>query len=200
MLFKNNLLYLLKYTFMKKITFFILYLFVLNASAQESNKWLVGVGINFIDNTNSQDDNYFNVSNWNSTYSISKLTIQYEFVKDFSLSSEFTLNRLDKGKEHNGTTIGSNLSYFGWDLNGRYNVASLLNIPKKYSLEPILGVGFSWTGGTPNQSVNSGLSLGYFFNDYYGIRLQTQGKFAFETDSTVGNNMIQHSLEFILRL
>lgn len=185
---------------MKKITFFILYLFVLNASAQESNKWLVGVGINFIDNTNSQDDNYFNVSNWNSTMSLSKITVQYNFINDISLASEFTLNRLDKGKEHNGTTIGSNLSYFGWDLNGRYNVASLLNIQKKYSIEPILGVGFSWTGGTPNQSVNSGLSLGYFFNDYYGIRLQTQGKFAFETDSTVGNNMIQHSLEFIIRL
>lgn len=185
---------------MKKLIFVFTCMFVLNAFAQETNKWTVGVGINFIDNTNSQDDNYVNVSNWNSTYSLSKLTVQYEFVKDFSLSSEFTLNRLEKDKEHNGTSIESNLAYFGWDFNGRYNTASFLKLPKKYTIEPILGVGLSWTDGTPNQSINTGLSLGYFFNDYYGLRLQTQGKFASNTTAVVGNNMIQHSLEFVIRL
>jgi hypothetical protein len=43
------------------------------------------------------------------------------------------------------------------------------------------------------------LSLAYFFNDTYGVRLQTVGKFASE-QNTVGNNMIQHALELVFRL
>lgn len=184
---------------MKKIAIVLVCLLTLSVSAQESNKWTIGVGVNFIDNTNSQDDNYFDVSNWNSTLSVSKLTAQYEFATNFALSSEFTLNKLDSGKMQNGGEIASNLSYFGWDLNTRYNTASLMKLSSKFSIEPVAGFGLSWTDSTPNQSVNAGLSLGYFFNESYGIRFQTLGKFASD-ENTVGNNMIQHSLELVFKL
>jgi hypothetical protein len=91
------------------------------------------------------------------------------------------------------------MAYFGMDLNARYNVASWLKLPSKYALEPMVGVGASWTDGTPNKSVNAGLSIGYQINDIYGIRLQTLGKFASE-QNTVGNNMIQHSVELYFNL
>lgn len=185
---------------MKKIVLAIIFLFTLSVSAQDAKKWTVGVGVNFIDNSNSQNGNYFNVSNWNSTLSVSKLSAQYEFYKNFAVSSEFTFNRLDKDKDQNGGVIESNLSYFGWDFNGRYNTTGLFKLPSKYVIEPVVGVGLSWTDGISNQSLNAGLAFGYFFNDVYGVRLQTLGKFASETDTTVGNNMIQHSIELIFKL
>lgn len=185
---------------MKKIVLAIIFLFTLSVSAQDAKKWTVGVGVNFIDNSNSQNGNYFNVSNWNSTLSVSKLSAQYEFYKNFSASSEFTFNRLEKDKDQNGGVIENNLSYFGWDFNGRYNTAGLFKLPSKYVIEPVVGVGLSWTDGISNQSLNAGLAFGYFFNDVYGVRLQTLGKFASETETTVGNNMIQHSIELIFKL
>jgi hypothetical protein len=184
---------------MKKLIVVFVIFFSMSLTAQESKKWLIGVGVNFIDNTNSQDDNYLDVSNWSSTMSVSKLSVQYAVNTNFSLASEFTLNKLGSNKIHNSKTIANNLAYFGWDINARYNTASLLKLPSKYTIEPIVGLGLSSTDGNSNQSFNTGLSLGYFFNDTYGVRLQTVGKFASE-QNTVGNNMIQHALELVFRL
>jgi hypothetical protein len=166
---------------------------------KKTSKWIIGVGINFIDNTNSIDNNYVNVSEWNATMGVSKLSAQYFFNSKFSVSSEFSLNRFNKDVMQNGGTIDVNKSYFGVDFNARYNVAELLKLPAKYAVEPVVGVGNSWTGTHPNQSLNTGLAIGYQINSYYGIRVQTLGKFASEK-YTLGNNLIQHSLEFYFNL
>lgn len=166
---------------------------------KNNSKWAVGFGFNFIDNTNSQGNNYLNVSEWNSTYTFSKVSLQYFYNQKFSASSEFTINKLDNEKLQNGGYISDNLSYFGVDFNARYNTASYLKLPSKFCVEPVLGVGFSWTDRSPNQSLNTGLALGYQFNNVYALRLQTLGKFAAEKNVT-GNNMIQHSLELLINL
>lgn len=184
---------------MKKSIFILALLFSVSISAQETKKWMIGIGVNFIDNTNSQDDNYLDVSNWNATMSVSKLTAQYAITKNFAVSSEFTLNTIDSNKDQNGGKITTDLAYFGCDLNARYNTASLLKLSSKYSLEPIMGLGFLWADNNPNQSANVGFSLGYFFNDSYGVRFQTLGKFASD-ENNVGNNMIQHALELVFKL
>lgn len=187
---------------MKKVVVIALLMVASVTFAQETkkqSKWVIGVGANFIDNTNSKDNNFANVSNWNATIGVSKLSAQYYYTSKLSLSSEFSLNRLDKDVMQNGASVDVNMAYYGMDLNARYNVASLFKLPSKYTLEPMVGVGASWTDGTPNKSVNTGLSIGYQINDIYGIRLQTLGKFASE-QNTVGNNMIQHSVELYFNL
>jgi hypothetical protein len=187
---------------MKKVVILAFLMVASVTFAQETkkqSKWVIGVGANFIDNTNRMDNNFVNVSNWNATLGVSKLSAQYFYNSKFSVSSEFSLNRLDKDVLQNGESIAVNMAYFGVDLNARYNVANWLKLPSKYSLEPLVGLGASWTDSTPNQSVNTGLSIGYQINDIYGIRLQTLGKFASE-QNTVGNNMIQHSFELYFNL
>ncbi len=187
---------------MKKIIFFTAMVFATVSFAQEAKndaKWAVGVGVNFIDNTNSQDNNYFDVSNWNSTLSFSKLSVQYFYNSKLSVSSEFTINKFDKNTTQNGSAINVNMTYFGIDINARYNVASYLKLPTKFSLEPVVGLGNSWANSIPNQSLNGGLAIGYKFNNTYGLRLQTLGKFA-NDKNTVGNNMVQHSLELYFNL
>ena len=187
---------------MKKVVILALLMVSTFSFAQETkkeSKWVIGAGVNFIDNTSSGNNEYFNFSNWNATLGFSKLSVQYFYNTNLSVSSEFTINRLDKGVDQNGQSIDANLSYFGFDLNARYNVAGLMKLPSKFSVEPILGVGNAWTSGNPNQSFNTGLSLGYQINETYGVRVQTLGKFAAEK-YTVGNNMIQHSLELYFKL
>lgn len=166
---------------------------------KKESKWVIGAGVNFIDNTSSGINEYLNYSNWNATLGFSKLSVQYYYNTNLSVSSEFTINKLDKDVDQNGQSIDANLSYFGFDLNARYNVAGMMKLPNKFSVEPILGVGNSWTSGNSNQSLNTGLSLGYQINETYVIRVQTLGKFASEKN-TVGNNMIQHSLELYFKL
>jgi hypothetical protein len=187
---------------MKKILFFSLLSFSLSSFAQEvttDSKWAIGFGVNFIDNSNSLDNNYLDSTNWNTTYMFSKFSAQYFYNSKFSVSSEFTINKFDRAKMQNGGTISENLSFYAIDLNARYNVGSYLKLPNRFSLEPIVGVGNSWTDYAPNQSLNTGFAIGYQFNEFYGLRLQTLGKFASEKQ-TVGNNMIQHSLELYFRL
>jgi hypothetical protein len=187
---------------MKKAVVLALLMVASVTFAQETkkeSKWLIGIGVNFIDNTNTIDNNFVNVSDWNATMGVSKLSAQYFYNSKFSVSSEFSLNRLNKDVMQNGESIAVNMAYFGVDLNARYNVASWFKLPSKYALEPMVGVGASWTDSTPNQSVNTGLSIGYQINKIYGIRVQTLGKFASE-QNTVGNNMIQHSLELYFNL
>jgi hypothetical protein len=187
---------------MKKVVILVLLMVTSVTFAQETkkqSKWVIGIGANFIDNTTTIDNNFVDVSNWNATMGASKISAQYFYNTKFSVSSEFSLNRLDKDVMQNGETIATNMAYFGVDLNARYNVASWFKLPSKYALEPIVGVGASWTDSTPNQSVNTGLSVGYQINALYGIRLQTLGKFASE-QNTVGNNMIQHSVELYFNL
>ena len=187
---------------MKKVVVLALLMVASVTFAQETkkqSKWIIGVGVNFIDNTNTIDNNFVNVSNWNATMGVSKLSAQYFFNSKFSVSSEFSLNRLNKDVMQNGESIAVNKAYFGVDFNARYNVASWFKLPSKYALEPIVGVGNSWTGTNPNQSLNTGLALGYQINNIYGIRVQTLGKFASEK-YTLGNNMIQHSLELYFNL
>jgi hypothetical protein len=166
---------------------------------KKESKWAIGAGVNFIDNTSSGNNEYFNFSNWNATLGFSKLSVQYFYNTNLSFSSEFTMNRLDKDVKQNEQTIDTNLSYFGFDLNARYNIAGLMKLPSKFVVEPILGVGNAWTSGISNQSLNTGISLGYQITEKYGVRVQTLGKFAAE-QNTVGNNMIQHSLELYFKL
>jgi hypothetical protein len=187
---------------MKKFILFALFSFSCGSFAQEAttdSKWAVSFGVNFIDNTNSQDNNYLDFSNWNSTYTFSKFSAQYFYNSNFSVSSEFSINKLERTKMQNGGTINENLSFYAIDVNARYNVGSYLKLPNRFSLEPIVGVGNYWTDNAPNQSLNTGLAIGYQFNEDYGLRFQTLGKFASEKQ-TVGNNMIQHSLELYFRL
>jgi hypothetical protein len=187
---------------MKKVVILALLMVSTFSFAQETkkeSKWVIGAGVNFIDNTSSGSNEYFNYSNWNATLGFSKLSVQYYYNTNLSFSSEFTMNRLDKDVKQNEQVIDANLSYFGFDLNARYNVARLMKLPGKFAVEPILGLGNAWTAGNTNQSLNTGISLGYQINETYGVRLQTLGKFAAEKN-TVGNNMIQHSLELYFKL
>lgn len=187
---------------MKKVVilaFLMVSTFSFAQETKKESKWVIGAGLNIIDNTSSGDNDYFNASNWNATLGFSKLSVQYYYNSKFSVSSEFTTNRLDRDVKQNGESIDTNLSYFGLDLNARYNVADLIKLPSKFSVEPILGVGNAWTNRNSNQSFNTGLSVGYQFNETYGVRVQTLGKFASE-QNTVGNNMIQHSLELYFKL
>lgn len=183
---------------MKKFTVILLLLLSLCMFAQESKKWMVGFGMNFIDNTSSGDGKHLNFSNWNSTYTLSKLFAQYEVIENFSISSELTINNLSEENIHNGKNIDKNLSFFGVDFNARYNTASLIKLPAKFTLEPLAGFGFSWADNNPNQSLNVGLSVGYLIGENYGVRLQTLGKFAADQDD-ISNNLIQHSFELFFR-
>lgn len=84
-------------------------------------------------------------------------------------------------------------------MNARYDVASLLKFPSKFSVEPLVGFVTNWTDGALNQSFNTGMTIGYQIDATYGVRLQTVSKFATE-NNTLGNNMIQHSIEFLIKL
>jgi hypothetical protein len=182
----------------------IITLFALAVSAfgiaQESSKWTVGFGVNAIDNTSTQDAVYFQTKDWNVAPVISKFSASYDVQQHLAVGTEVAINKYMANKTHNGVqgAITSDLNFVAVDVNAKYNVDHFFTQSKWFDASVIGGVGFFWLGTEANQSVNPGVALDFWLADGYGIRLQTLGRVALDNNK-IGNNHIQHSVEFIFK-
>ena len=165
----------------------------------EKPKWILGFGVNFIDNSATDQDQYFNISNqWNYIPSVSKVSAERLLSDQFSIEGAAYLNNLSSNKMQNGKNITKDQNYFGFDLNGKlYFGKAVFNLP---AFDPYLvaGFGYNSVGDTSNQSSNFGLGFNYWLKSNFGLRLQTMGKYGFNQD-TLLNNHIQHSAELVYK-
>lgn len=170
------------------------------AVAQESSKWTIGVGVNVIDNTSTDDAVFFQTKDWNFVPVVSKFSATYDVKEHLAIGGEVAINKYSAKNEHNGvnTELTSDAGFVGLDLNARYNVDHHFTHAKWFDASVIGGLGMFWVDGEPNQSITPGLALDFWLGEGYGIRLQTLGRVAFDNNK-LGNNHIQHSVEFIFK-
>jgi hypothetical protein len=165
----------------------------------QNTKWTIGFGMNFIDNTSSYNNQYFNSSKqWNSIATISKVSIERTLNDLFSAEVAFTVNKLTHDKLQNGTTIVSDINYIGLDLGGKFYFDEFIVKKSKIDAYVILGAGLNSANSIYNGTGNYGLGFNYWLEPNLGIRLQTIGKYAFD-QKPVCNNHIQHSVELIFK-
>ena len=160
-----------------------------NIQAQdENNPWQISIGVNAVDvyptnadpathlpfyETGTLFSEYFNVSDhWNILPSISYVHVSRYIGDGFSVGVRGSLNRISQL----GDTPVDDLSYYGVDGTIKYNILS------GTKLQPFVefGGGYTWVDEIGAGTVNGGLGLSYWFNDFFGLTVQSQYKHAFE--------------------
>lgn len=184
---------------------FLFLLFSTFASvAQEKNpnvksKWIVGFGANFIDNTATKDNQYFNApKQWNYLSSVSKLSLERILSDQFSIEGNLAINKLSADKMQNGGSISENQIYMGLDLNGKFYFGKSLFKCPFFDPYIVAGFGINKVGEVTNHTPNYGFGFNLWFNPNFGLRLQTLGKYGIN-QYTLMNNHIQHSAELVLK-
>ena len=183
---------------MKKAALILVFLFALSLSAQESEKWVFGFGINGIDNTATMDNQYFSSKNWNIVPFISSFTLDRKLNNNFTAGANLSMNVYDAENLQNGMMISRDLTYLAVDANAKYTFDQLFMDVKWFDASVVGGAGLAFLDGKTNQFFNSGLALDFWFKDAVGLRLQTLGKFAFDNEQLF-NNHIRHSAEIVVK-
>lgn len=193
---------------MNKI-FTLICLFVITlTSAQKKTKvvletpWIIGAGLNIVDNDGFQFEKAFNTDNWNFKNPI-MLSGEYRIKTYLAANLTLSLNSLEANNLQNGFMLPTNYTLFAADANAKlyfdqfYLPTYKLNRLETYILT---GVGFTSVRNFNTGTFNAGLGFQIWIsNDRdIGIRLQTVGKWGF-TDWIYLKNYMQHSAELIYR-
>ncbi len=165
----------------------------------QNSKWIIGFGTNFIDNTSTMNNQYFNTSKqWNYIPTVSRISFEKSISKEFSIESAIAMNSISSKIYQNGAMIKNDAVYYGLDLNGKFFFDDYIVEQSKIDAFLVLGVGINSVDSVTNQTSNFGLGLNFWVQPNLGFRLQTVGKYGFDQQSLL-NNHIQHSAEFIFK-
>lgn len=189
---------------MKKLIFIAVSLVSFVGFSQEAQnsanqKWTLGFGVNFIDNTSTVEGQNFNsIKQWNVVPTVSKFSLERKWTNQYSSEVALTFNNLSKDKMHNGGTINSDVYYLALDASGKFYFDEYIAKNSAIDAYVILGLGLNMADTVVNQTGNFGLGLNVWFLPNLGFRIQTIGKQAFRQEP-LNNNHTQHSAEMIFR-
>ena len=173
-----------------------------NISAQEFDSWLMGVGVNVVDNSGSRFDELLNIEeNWNVS-KLLKMTLERRFEYDFGAVLAFSLNEFTIGKKINGELINEDVNYFAVDIMLKNYISNYWKDPKKTKSDQyvLIGWGGNFFDWVINNTVNIGLGLNIKIGVFTWIDFHTIGKFSID-DNTAGNaNHLQHSLSVVFKI
>lgn len=179
-----------------------------SSQAQDSNNpWAISFGVNAVDTRVSaaskledQFSEFFNAKdNWNILPSVSFVNVSRYVGDNFSFGVTGSINRIDKWVQprvNNAdyTVVNpGDLMYYGVDAVINY---SLMNLIKSKSIDPSLhiGGGYTWIGDDISAgTLNGGLGLTYWFNDFIGLSYRATYKQSFED---VREDMPSHMQHF----
>jgi len=135
-------------------------------------------------------EDFFNVNDhWNTASVISRLRVGRYLGSGFSLGVAGSFNKIDKVGDYKA----DDLSYFAADMDVRWN-------PLNHSwFDPylLIGGGYTWLDEYGNGSLNGGIGINFWFNDFIGANVQTMYKHSFDTDNMLPH--FQHSLGLTFR-
>jgi hypothetical protein len=183
---------------MKKSALILVCLFALSGSAQDTQKWVFGFGVNSIDNTLTFENQYFSLKNWNTLPFVSSFSVDRKLDNNFTVGTNLSMNVYEAKNLHNGTAISRDLTCLTLDVNAKYTFDQHLVDVKWLDASIVGGAGLGWLDGKNNQFFNTGFALDFWFSNAVGLRLQSLGKFAFDNEQLF-NNHIRHSAEIVVK-
>lgn len=156
--------------------------------------WIIGAGINAVEDSGKQNLSNLFESKYNHIGSPFMVSAEYLINNRWSASTTFLFNKFQSGKEIQGLTIqsGDEPNYFAVDFAAKRFVRKILD---KYKFTPYVtgGLGYRRIEGyqAPNKTgalvsvpktqditANVGLGAYYWINRTWGLNLNYIGKFA----------------------
>lgn len=181
-----------------KLLFTLITMLALSSHAQNSNNpWALSFGINAVDTRgsagggNSQFDSFASQAflvkkNWNILPSISYIGLSRLVGNNISVGLQGSVNKINKFVVYDPTNINSNstgyiasdpgsIMYYALDANVKYSLMSLI---KSKVIDPSvrLGGGYTWFGKNSYGTLNPGMGLTFWYNDFIGLSLETTYK------------------------
>ncbi len=180
-----------------------------NVNAQdEDNPWSIEIGTNAVDFFPTGADwplpfatipeesgnpyiggfgeDFFNVNDhWNTASVISRIRVGRYIGSGFGIGLAGSFNKIDKIGDYEA----SDLSYFAADLDIRWNF-----LDGWFDPYLLVGGGYTWIDEDGNGTVNGGLGINFWFNDFIGANVQTMYKHSFDDASITTLPHFQHSL------
>lgn len=175
-------------------TLFLLSFSLINAQ-DKNNPWVFGIGTNAVDvypvgeplPQGAFFDEYFNANDhWNILPAPTVLTVGRYLGDGFSFTAAGSLNTISKFGDIVNPITGEesinrvdDLTYFAVDGLVSYSFAEALNWSK---VDPYLGVGggYTWVDEIGAGTLNGSFGIKYWFNDNFGVGVQSTYKHAFE--------------------
>ena len=176
---------------------------------QENNRWILGFGVNGLNNSGDVTKNLTKADNWTFAKIPFYLSAELIFDGQFSVASTLSLNYFTDGKFMNGEKIigedqgGNDAGYLAFDTNVKYSFSKLLD---SNAFEPyaFIGAGVSHFGDYKTQenpaelietisifTFNAGFGMNYWFSSNWGVNLNATGKWGIAATST---NHLQSSI------
>ncbi|HEY5687868.1 MAG TPA: hypothetical protein VIS27_06130 [Yeosuana sp.] len=165
-----------------------------------SGNWVIGAGVNSIEDSGAQDFSNLTESKYNHFGSPFMISTEYLTNSKFSFSATFLLNKFQSGKDIQGLTIqsGDEPNYMAVDLAAKMFFRKILY---KHVFTPYVtaGPGYRSIGSyqakntsdnlvdvpkTQDITLNLGFGAYYWFNRSWGLNLNYIAKFALK----VGDN------------
>ena len=129
-------------------------------------------------------DDFFNVEDhWNTASVISRIRVGRYLGSGFALGLAGSFNQIDKVGDYKT----NDLSYFGLDLDVRYSF-----LHGWFDPYLLVGGGYTWIDEEGNGTLNGGLGMNFWFNDFIGANVQTMYKHSFDEESMLPH--WQHAL------
>jgi len=180
-----------------------------NVNAQdEDNPWAIDIGTNAVDFYPTGADwplpypvipenpenpylggfgeDFFNVNDhWNTASVISRIRVGRYIGAGFGIGLAGSFNKIDKI----GNYDASDLSYFGLDMDIRWNF-----LHGWFDPYLLVGGGYTWLDEVGNGTLNGGLGINFWFNDFIGANVQTMYKHSFDDADITTLPHFQHAL------
>ena len=186
---------------LKKVLLILLVVVSFNTinSQNEDNPWAMGIGTNVVDFYPAGGDSPFvgdffedflNADDhWNTAAVVSRLRVGRYIGSGFAIGLAGSFNSISKI----GSSSASDLSYFGLDFDVRYNFL------KKGWFDPYatLGGGYTWLDEDGNGTLNGGLGMNFWFNEFIGVNVQTMYKHSFDEAAMLPH--FQHALGVVFK-
>ncbi|WP_321826977.1 OmpA family protein [Maribacter dokdonensis] len=157
------------------------------------SSWIVGVGLNAVDDSGNVFDGIFNVGKeWNIVPFPSRVSIGRYFKNGLGLEAIGTYNQYKEGNIVDAVEITENVNYFGIDGRITYDINKIIGETGWF--DPYVGIGAGYTDANNKGRGTYNAVVGFrtWFSDRWGLDFNSSGKWAM-SQADGATNHIQHA-------
>ncbi|MFL1895638.1 hypothetical protein ACJRPK_08035 [Aquimarina sp. 2-A2] len=169
---------------------------------KRDNPWVLGAGINIIDDSGTGLSGKFNFSeNYNYSAPLS-VSIEKRYHDDYGISLMLSHNSFLAGKRINAQILDEERTFYAVDANFKYYITNnwLYTYRAMYEGYLTTGAGISVFDGERATIVNAGVGVNIYLSERIRLNLQGLAKFYPGSQNLLASNYLQYNIGLIFRL